>query len=43
MNGKGKMKLKIGKTQINVTYRYSGLTEQTKENFNKLLAEREKK
>lgn len=43
MNGKGKMKLKIGKMQINVTYRYSGLIEHTKENFNKLLAEREKK
>lgn len=42
MNGKGKMKLKIGKTQINVTYRYSGLTEQTKETFNKMLARAKK-
>lgn len=40
---RGKMKVKIGKVVVNVTYRYSGLTEQTKENFNKLLAERGKK
>ena len=43
MDGNGKMKLKIGKVQVNVTYRYSRLTEQTKKNFNKLLAERETK
>ena len=40
---KGKMKFKIGKTQVNVTYRYSGLTEQNKENYNKMLAERKMK
>ena len=40
---KGKMKLKIGKSQVTVTYRYSGLTEQIKDTFNRLLAEREKK
>ena len=43
MNGNGKMKLKIGKSQVNITYRYSGLTEQIKQNYNKMLAEREMK
>ena len=43
MNGNGKMKLKIGKSQANITYRYSELTEQIKENCNKLLAEGKKK
>ena len=43
MSGKGKMKVKVGKVTVTVSYRYSGLTEQTKENFNKMLAEREKK
>ena len=43
MNGNGKMKFKIGKTQINVTYRYSELTEQIKESYNKMVAERKTK
>ena len=43
MKTHGKMKLKIGKSVVNVTYRYSGLTEQIKENYNKMLAERKMK
>ena len=38
MNGKGKIRLKIGKVTVNVTYRYENLTEETKNKFNKILA-----
>lgn len=38
MNGKGKMRLKIGKVTVTVTYRYENLTEETINKFNKMLA-----
>lgn len=42
MEGKGNLEIKVGKTEINITYRYQNLSEKTIREYNKMVAERRK-
>ena len=42
MEGTGKLQVKVGKTEINITYRYQNLSEKTIHEYNKMVAERRK-